>query len=89
MSTKLYVGNLPDATTEAQLRELFGRVGTVKSVTIPMDRLTNSARGFALVEMGTAGEALRAFRLLNGEEVAGHAIRILRRQTGLGRLLGG
>jgi len=76
MGTKLYVGNLSSETTEEQLRDLFSRAGTVKSVTILTDRLTHQPRGFAFVEMGTAGEALRAIQSLNGEDVAGHTIRV-------------
>ncbi|MCL5995718.1 MAG: RNA-binding protein [Chloroflexi bacterium] len=76
MGTKLYVGNLSYNTTEVQLRELFSRAGTVKSVSIPIDRDTKSPRGFAFVEMATSGEAFKAIRMLNGEEVDGRAIRV-------------
>jgi cold-inducible RNA-binding protein len=76
MGTNLYVGNLPYEMTEAQLRELFSRAGTVKSVTILFDRGTNVSRGFGFVEMGTDGEALKAMRVLNGQEVGGHKIRV-------------
>src|SRR5690348_1317985 len=76
MGTNLYVGNLPYETTEAQLRELFSQAGTVKSVIIPMDRATNNSRGFGFVEMGTDGEALKAMRVFNGQEVGGHKIRV-------------
>ena len=34
MSKKLYVGNLPFTSTEEELRELFGRHGTVDSVSV-------------------------------------------------------
>jgi RNA recognition motif-containing protein len=76
MGTNLYVGNLPYDMTEAQLRELFSQAGTVKSVTLPLDRTTNASRGFGFVEMGTVGEALKAMRVLNGQEVGGHKIRV-------------
>jgi RNA recognition motif-containing protein len=88
MRAKLYVGNLSGDTTEAKLREVFSRAGTVKAVTIPLDRLTHTPRGFAFVEMGTAGEALRALQLFDGEVVDGHPIRILHRHSGLESLLG-
>jgi RNA recognition motif-containing protein len=88
MRAKLYVGNLSGDTTEAKLREVFSRAGTVKSVTIALDRLTHTPRGFAFIEMGTAGEALRARQLCDGAEVDGHPIRVLQRHSGLESLLG-
>ena len=39
MGTRLYVGNLPYAVTELDLRDLFGGIGTVtdaKIVTVPL-----------------------------------------------------
>ena len=35
MGRKLYVGNLPYETGEAELQELFGRAGTVEKVGTP------------------------------------------------------
>ena len=57
MSRKLYVGNLPYETGEAELQELFGRAGAVDSVTVMRDMATGRARGFAFVEMHTDEEA--------------------------------
>ncbi len=60
METKLYVGNLPYSTTEDELRELFTQAGTVTSVSLIMDRMTGSPKGFAFVEMGSPAEAEKA-----------------------------
>jgi RNA recognition motif-containing protein len=38
MSKKLYIGNLPFTSTEADLKDLFSRHGTVESVSVIMDR---------------------------------------------------
>ena len=76
MNNKLYVGNLSYDTGEAALRELFGKAGTIRSVTIPMDRMTNQPRGFAFVEMETPGDALKAIKLCNGQEVDGREIKV-------------
>jgi RNA recognition motif-containing protein len=76
MNTKLYVGNLSDNTSEAQLRELFSQAGHVKSVTRPVDRTTKQKRNFAFVEMGTAAEASKAIETLNGQEVDGYEIKV-------------
>jgi RNA recognition motif-containing protein len=59
MAQKLYVGNLPFSATEDQLRELFGKQGTVHSAQIVMDRDTGRPRGFAFIEMDNADEAIK------------------------------
>lgn len=76
MNTKLYVGNLSFDTTEAQLREMFGQAGAIRSVTIPMDRATDRPRGFAFVEMETGADALNAIKMFDGKEVDGRTIRV-------------
>ena len=40
MNKKLYVGSLSFDTTEDELRELFSRVGTVRSAEVIRDRYT-------------------------------------------------
>jgi hypothetical protein len=54
MNRKLYVGNLNFNTTEDELRDLFGQVAPVASVSMIMDRETGRPRGFAFVEMETS-----------------------------------
>ena len=60
MSRKLYVGNLPYDTGEAQLQDLFAQFGQVDSVRVMRDMATGRARGFAFVEMSNEDEAQRA-----------------------------
>ena len=76
MNNRLYVGNLSYDTTEAKLRELFSQAGAIRSVSIPMDRMTNQPRGFAFVEMETPADALKAIKLCNGQEVDGREIKV-------------
>lgn len=57
MITKLYVGNLAYATTEAELRQLFARAGNVLSVELIKDHANGQSKGFAFVGMDTAAEA--------------------------------
>ena len=75
MSKKLYVGNLSFSSTEDELRELFGKHGTVESVNVITDRDTGRARGFAFVEMDDAG-ADAAQQALDGTDVAGRTLRV-------------
>ena len=76
MNTKLYVGNLSYDTTESDLRELFGKAGTVRAVTIPTDRMTGQPRGFAFVEMESAADAAKAISTCNGQNLGGREIKV-------------
>lgn len=75
MGTKLFVGNLSYAITEAELREAFGQNGrTVQSVRIALDRETQRPRGFAFVELATDADAEAAIAQWNGQLLAGRSV---------------
>ena len=76
MSKKLYVGNLPYDTGEADLQALFARAGTVETVTVMRDMATGRARGFAFVEMSTDDEAQAAVTELNAFELGGRSLTV-------------
>ena len=76
MARKLYVGNLPFSTTEAELQELFGRAGAVESVNVVRDIATGRVRGFAFVEMATDDEAQKAIQELDQQEVGGRSLTV-------------
>lgn len=76
LKTKLYVGNLPFTTSEAELRTLFEQHGTVDRVDVITDRETGRPRGFAFVEMANDTGAAAAARSLNGYSVGGRALRV-------------
>lgn len=76
MSTKLYVGNLPFETTEAELEALFAQAGTVETVNVIRDRDTGRARGFAFVEMASASDAQSAIALLNAKPLGGRNLTV-------------
>ena len=76
MSRKLYVGNLPFSTEEAQLQDLFATAGTVDSVSVVRDRETGRARGFAFVEMGSDADAQQAINKLNSYQFGGRALTV-------------
>jgi RNA recognition motif-containing protein len=54
MSSKIYVGGLPYATTDSQLQEIFSAHGTVESARVITDKFTGRSRGFGFVEMSPA-----------------------------------
>jgi cold-inducible RNA-binding protein len=76
MGKRLYVGNMSFNTTETDLRELFGQLGTVTDVKVVMDRETGRPRGFAFVEMGSDSEAQNAMQQTNGREFGGRALKV-------------
>ena len=71
---KLYVGNLSFDTTQQDLEQIFGEIGTVESTNIIEDRDTGRSRGFAFVEMSNDEEAQNAITSLNGKEIDGRAL---------------
>ena len=64
MSVRLFIGNLPYAATERDLREHLSSVGAPAQVVLPVDRETGRPRGFAFVyytDRAVAEEAIRRF----------------------------
>ena len=76
MSNKLYVGNLSFNTTEQDLEETFGALGTVESTNIIEDRDTGRSRGFGFVEMSSQEEAQNAISELDGKELDGRNLKV-------------
>ena len=76
MSVKLYVGNLSFNTTNQDLSDLFGTVGTVTSCNVIEDRDTGRSRGFAFVEMSSQAEGENAIAQLNGKEIDGRELKV-------------
>ena len=73
---KLYVGNLSFNTSNQDLSDLFGSIGTVDSATIIEDRETGRSRGFGFVEMSSQADGENAIGQLNGKEVDGRALKV-------------
>ena len=76
MSMKLYVGNLSFNTSNQDLNDLFGAIGTVESTNIIEDRETGRSRGFGFVEMANQEHGEKAIAELNGTEFAGSEIKV-------------
>jgi RNA recognition motif-containing protein len=75
MLKNIFVGNLPFASTEDDLRELFGEYGEVASAKVIRDRDTGRSRGFGFVEMEEA-DADSAISGLASAELEGRPLRI-------------
>lgn len=71
----IYLGNLPLAASEEDIKELFSRHGEVASVSLITDRETGRPRGFGFVEMEPEAAA-RAIDALDGADFGGRNLRV-------------
>jgi RNA recognition motif-containing protein len=67
MSKRIYVGNLPASFTQAQVKDLFARYGTVSSVEMSRD-------GTVSVEMSSGAD--KAIRSLNQKDMGGVVLKV-------------
>jgi len=74
VSTKLFVGSLPWAVTDENLKSAFETHGSVVSAKVITDRQTGRSRGFGFVEMENEADASKAIEALNGSELNGRSI---------------
>ena len=70
----IYVGNLSQDVSEAQLREAFASFGEVQSVKVIMDNFTGRPKGFGFVEMNDDSQAEEAVKELNNSKLGGQFI---------------
>jgi RNA recognition motif-containing protein len=72
---KMFVGNLAPDTRETDIRELFSKHGTVRSIRLMSDVFSGKCRGFGFVEM-EGHEARAAIAALNGMMLHGQPIKV-------------
>ncbi|MCX7942911.1 MAG: RNA-binding protein [Deltaproteobacteria bacterium] len=89
MNKKLYVGNLPYSSTEDELKEMFGKIGSVESVSIVTDRFSGKSKGFGFVQMANEDDASKAISELSGKEIGGRRIIVSEARSEGGRKGGG
>ena len=76
MEAKLYVGNLPYNTVDADLEKIFSQVGTVTSAQVIKDRESGRSKGFGFVEMSSAEEANAAITKFHGTDFNGRPLTV-------------
>jgi cold-inducible RNA-binding protein len=81
MNTKVHVGNLSDATTEHDLRNLFSAYGNVAEVNVPKERPSGRSRGFGFVTMATPEGAQSAIQALNGKAIGTNTVSVSEART--------
>jgi RNA recognition motif-containing protein len=78
MGTNLHIGNLSASVTEAELLELFRRIGPVETATIMTNPETGLSRGIAFVRMSNETDATTAISRLNFSQHDGQVISVSR-----------
>lgn len=76
MAHKLFVGGLPYATTDDELRKLFEAIGPVDSAQVIFNRETNQSKGFGFVTMISDDDAKTAIATLDGKEYQGRRLAV-------------
>lgn len=74
----IYVGNINYSLGETELQKIFEVLGKVDSIKIIRDKRTGKSKGFAFIEMPNKKEAMEAIKTLDGKEVAGRNLRVLK-----------
>lgn len=72
--TKLFVGGLPYATTQDELKEMFTKFGNVLSAVIVTDKFSGQSKGFGFVEFDDDAAAQAAISELNGSTMGTRTI---------------
>jgi RNA recognition motif-containing protein len=73
---EIFVSNIPFASTQDDIRQLFDEFGTVERVSIITDRETGRSRGFGFVGMPNDDEARAAIEALHGIELLGRTLTV-------------
>ena len=72
----LYVSNIAFNVDEASLHDIFGKIGELASVKMPLNPLTRESRGFAFVAFKSHADGERAVRELHEFEIDGRKLRV-------------
>ncbi len=76
MSVRLFIGNLPYAANEPELREHLSSVGEPAQIVVPVDRETGRPRGFAFVDYADRAVAEEAIRRFNQQPFKGRPLAV-------------
>jgi cold-inducible RNA-binding protein len=76
VSVRLFIGNLPYAANEPELREHLSSVGEPSQIVLPVDRETGRPRGFAFVDYADRAVAEEAIRRFNQQPFKGRPLAV-------------
>src|SRR5690606_2496361 len=74
---KLFVAGLSETITEGELRDAFAAAGgEIVDLSVPRDRATGAARGFAFVTLANGEQAQAVMAALDGTDFAGRSVSV-------------
>jgi RNA recognition motif-containing protein len=76
VSVRLFIGNLPYAASEAELREHLSSVGQPAQIVLPVDRETGRPRGFAFVDYADRAVAEAAISRFDQQPFKGRPLAV-------------
>ena len=76
VSVRLFIGNLPYAANEADLREHLSSVGQPTQIVLPVDRETGRPRGFAFVDYADRAVAEAAISRFDQQPFKGRPLAV-------------
>jgi cold-inducible RNA-binding protein len=76
MNSRIYIANLPDTITDAQLQAAFAPFGAIAKSFVAKDHGTGVPKGFAFVTYSTTQEADAAVAAMSGTDLEGRALTV-------------
>ena len=76
MAKKIYVGNLSFSVSDDELQQAFSSFGNVLSARVVMDKMSGRSKGFGFVEIEQDSAADEAVSKMDGQTIAGRAVRV-------------
>src|ERR687886_1757179 len=76
VSVRLFIGNLPYAASEAELRDHLSSVGEPSQIVLPVDRETGRPRGFAFVDYADRAVAEAAISKFDQQPFKGRPLAV-------------
>ena len=74
---KLFIGNIPHASSELELRQWVESQGfRVEAVELIYDRTTGKPRGFGFVNLSDESDVQKAIALMNGRRMDGRVLTV-------------
>ena len=74
----IYVGNISYTLSEEDVGKIFEVMGKVDAVQLIRDKRTGKSKGYCFIEMPDKKEAMEAISTLDGKEVAGRNLRVIK-----------
>jgi len=74
----IYVGNISYTLSEEDISKIFEVMGQVEAVKLIRDKRTGKSKGYCFIEMSDKKEAMEAINTLDGKEVAGRNLRVIK-----------